>query len=133
VCAEVYGLSPEVVVTGDRHVRLPYIPGHLDYMLYELLKNAARAVVERHRGATYATRRGTLTPITVSERCVGNKACSAVSRHMHALTPGCGCLPCVCLGVRGVRQARICSGGSHLTIRISDQGGGIPPEHLTQV
>jgi hypothetical protein len=30
-------------------------------------------------------------------------------------------------------QARICSGGAHLIIRISDQGGGIPQENLTKV
>jgi hypothetical protein len=39
---ETYGTAPEVVVSGDPHVTIPYIPAHLDYMLYELLKNAMR-------------------------------------------------------------------------------------------
>ncbi|KAF8071299.1 hypothetical protein HT031_001382 [Scenedesmus sp. PABB004] len=92
VCSEAYGVAPEVELSGDLGARLPYLPGHLDYMTYELLKNAMRAVVERHRGATHSTR----------------------SR-----------LPAI--------QARVCSGGGHLTICISDQGGGIPPEHRDQV
>ncbi|KAF6261335.1 alpha-ketoacid dehydrogenase kinase [Scenedesmus sp. NREL 46B-D3] len=92
VCMEAYGVAPEVVVGGDLAARLPYLPSHLDYMLYELLKNSMRAVVERHRGATYSTRRR-IPPI----------------------------------------QARVCSGATHLSIRISDQGGGLPVEHLEQV
>ncbi|WIA32443.1 hypothetical protein OEZ86_003265 [Tetradesmus obliquus] len=92
VCMEAYGIAPEVLVAGDLSARLPYLPSHLDYMLYELLKNSMRAVVERHRGATYSTRRR-IPPI----------------------------------------QARVCSGATHLSIRISDQGGGLPMEHLEQV
>ena len=49
VCIESYGIAPEVVVTGDTALKVPCIPAHLDYMLYELLKNAFRAVVENHR------------------------------------------------------------------------------------
>lgn len=48
VCGETYGVAPEVFITGDRRLQLPYIPSHFDYILYEVLKNSARAVVERH-------------------------------------------------------------------------------------
>lgn len=43
VCSETYGLAPEVVVSGDMSARLPYLTSHLDYMVYELLKNSMRA------------------------------------------------------------------------------------------
>lgn len=36
-------MAPEVVVSGDRSARLPYLTSHLDYMVYELLKNSMRA------------------------------------------------------------------------------------------
>jgi hypothetical protein len=39
---ETYGMAPDVVVSGEPKVSIPYIPAHLDYMLYELLKNAMR-------------------------------------------------------------------------------------------
>ena len=42
VSTETYGRAAEVEVTGDIHCVMPYIPSHLDYMLYELLKNAHR-------------------------------------------------------------------------------------------
>ncbi|KXZ53308.1 hypothetical protein GPECTOR_7g1202 [Gonium pectorale] len=42
VCMETYGTAPDVVVSGDPQLTIPYIPAHLDYMLYELLKNAMR-------------------------------------------------------------------------------------------
>jgi hypothetical protein len=43
VCSETYGLAPEVVVSGDMSARVPYLTSHLDYMVYELLKNCMRA------------------------------------------------------------------------------------------
>lgn len=94
-------------------------------------------VVERHRRAKYTTRSKTLPPIVVSARgglhvfeCwslldaqlfVWHPADTATLPH--ALPPP----PLLTV------QARVCSGGSHLTIRISDQGGGIPQQHLNQV
>lgn len=75
VCTEAYGLAPEVVVRGDMSARLPYLTSHLDYMVYELLKNAMRAVVERHRKAKYTTRSSNLPPIVVR----------AISRRGHVV------------------------------------------------
>jgi len=48
VCETRYGYAPGVVVKGDVTETLRYVPGHLHHMLHELLKNAMRAVVERH-------------------------------------------------------------------------------------
>lgn len=79
VCVETFGNAPEVLVNGDIDLRVPYIPAHIDYMLYELLKNASRAVMERQfknkivgggggNGLMYAPR---TPPIRVSI-CGGN-------------------------------------------------------------
>lgn len=59
VCTETYGICTDVKVTGDVNSTMQYIPTHLDYMLYELLKNAMRAVVEHH------PRRSALPPVVI--------------------------------------------------------------------
>eukprot|EP00873_Tetraselmis_striata_P016162 jgi/Tetstr1/436426/TSEL_025256.t1 len=64
VCTETYGRSPEVIVSGDVRAVMPYIPMHLDYMLYELLKNASRAVMECHLRSTRKGR--SLPPVQVA-------------------------------------------------------------------
>lgn len=99
VCMETYGVVPEVIVSGDTSLKVPYIPAHIDYMLYELLKNASRSVVERHY-------------------------CSFHHKNQ-ALGEASSRLPSI--------HVRICGGKDDVTIRISDQGGGIPPENLERV
>ncbi|KAI8807936.1 mitochondrial branched-chain alpha-ketoacid dehydrogenase kinase-domain-containing protein [Cladochytrium replicatum] len=51
ICADHYGLwgGPEVrlIFPGDDDVEFAYVPSHLHHMLFELLKNSLRAVVER--------------------------------------------------------------------------------------
>eukprot|EP00951_Prasinocladus_malaysianus_P007967 scaffold57375_cov31-Prasinocladus_malaysianus.AAC.1 len=43
VCNETYGRSPDIIVSGDVRAVMPYIPMHIDYMLYELMKNSSRS------------------------------------------------------------------------------------------
>ena len=49
LCEREFGTAPEVIIEGDTERRFPYIPSHLYYMLFELLKNGMRAVVQTHR------------------------------------------------------------------------------------
>ena len=49
ICQERYGCAPELVVDGDTNSTFPYFELPLEYMLPELLKNAARATVEKHQ------------------------------------------------------------------------------------
>ncbi|PNW81573.1 hypothetical protein CHLRE_06g252300v5 [Chlamydomonas reinhardtii] len=108
VCMETYGTAPDVVVSGDPHVTIPYIPAHLDYMLYELLKNAMRAVVEQGR-AQQAARQA-------QAGGAGNPAFSCPPPK----------LPPV--------HVRVCPGlNGTLTVRITDQGGGIAEEFIDKV
>ncbi len=48
ICTETFGTAPDVVISssGAQAVKMPYIPTHLDYMLFELFKNSMRAVVD---------------------------------------------------------------------------------------
>ncbi|KZS97677.1 alpha-ketoacid dehydrogenase kinase N-terminal domain-containing protein [Sistotremastrum niveocremeum HHB9708] len=40
---------PEVIIDGDADTRFAYIREHLDYIIFELLKNAMKATATRHR------------------------------------------------------------------------------------
>ena len=57
VAKQAYALEyqiPEIKLVGDLDATFPYVIGHLEYIVGELLRNSMQAVVERHRD-----RRGT--------------------------------------------------------------------------
>ncbi|EKX54366.1 hypothetical protein GUITHDRAFT_63563 [Guillardia theta CCMP2712] len=49
ICEMSYGISPEVILEGNLGLKLSYIPEHLHYIFFELIKNSMRAVTERFR------------------------------------------------------------------------------------
>lgn len=65
VALRIYGRSPQVLVMGDVDIAFPYIPEHIRFVIFEMLKNAIRATVERNsRSANGGTDQ--LQPVTVA-------------------------------------------------------------------
>ncbi|KAI8906442.1 mitochondrial branched-chain alpha-ketoacid dehydrogenase kinase-domain-containing protein [Gorgonomyces haynaldii] len=50
VCQDYYGLfdPPPIRIVGQTDLKFMYVPSHLHHMLFELLKNSLRAVVEQY-------------------------------------------------------------------------------------
>ena len=48
LCERAHGDAPEVVLQGQTHLTFSYIPSHLYYCMFELLKNSLRATCEHH-------------------------------------------------------------------------------------
>ncbi|MEW5297067.1 MAG: hypothetical protein WDW36_000299 [Sanguina aurantia] len=125
VCIETFGYCPDVVVTGDKTATLSYVPAHLDYMLYELLKNAMSGSVTRR-----------CCPSRLTGLCV-----QAPPDHRATVESREGSRGGVPLGpYTGPLQhklppvvVRICAGPTELTIKVCDQGGGIPDAIIDKV
>lgn len=83
VCEDHYGLfdAPKIQLVCDNDLNFMYVPAHLSHMLFELLKNSLRAVVETHGQDKDAF------PVT---------------------------------------KVIVAEGKEDITIKISDEGGGIP-------
>jgi signal transduction histidine kinase len=47
VCHNTYGVVPRVTIKGTLTASIPYIPAHLVFICFEILKNSMRAVVEQ--------------------------------------------------------------------------------------
>ncbi|CAN5317152.1 hypothetical protein BH09SUM1_BH09SUM1_21650 [soil metagenome] len=91
LCRRTLGEPPAVRIVQQGNLRFKYIPSHLHLMLFELLKNSFRAVVERSHHVSSTG--GPLAPV----------------------------------------QVVIAGGGEDVTIKISDEGGGIPRSSMEQV
>lgn len=61
MCEQTYGRSPQVYVSGHTKARFAHIPGPIEYILLEILKNSMKAVVLHH-----SNRMTELPPIEVT-------------------------------------------------------------------
>ncbi|CAH1767654.1 12401_t:CDS:2, partial [Entrophospora sp. SA101] len=57
LCRKAYGVEPPDIVIDDNgeDITFTYIPDHIEYILYELLKNSIRGVIESHKNTSSAT------------------------------------------------------------------------------
>jgi len=174
-------VAPEVRVSGDTTAVLPYIPSHLDYMLYEVrwldtiycfagvccFAGVGEGCLRSCSSQTssYEAKGGrlhllnthlflslsapplslSLSPSTHSHplthpasphnptqphdntnnQIIKNSVRATVERHLQSSRRPVTALPPV--------QVRVCGGPSSITLRISDQGGGIPEAYQSKV
>ncbi|KAJ2776140.1 [Pyruvate dehydrogenase (acetyl-transferring)] kinase isozyme 2 [Coemansia interrupta] len=90
ICGDYYMLmnTPEIELHCPKHLEFMYVPSHLHHMIFELLKNSLRAVVE-----LYGDEADSYPPIKVV----------------------------------------VAEGNEDITIKVSDEGGGIPRSAMEQV
>jgi pyruvate dehydrogenase kinase 2/3/4 len=88
LCVLHYAAAPEVLVRGNTDLTFTYIPSHLHHMLFELLKNSMRAVME---------------------------SCGVEASSWPAI------------------RIAIAEGQEDVTIKVSDEGGGIPRSGVSRI
>ncbi|CAG8553282.1 15721_t:CDS:1 [Dentiscutata erythropus] len=94
---EYYDVEPPQVLTdGQVDTTFAYIPDHIEYIIYELLKNSIKGVIEKH------------APSIISTSQSPSKQMLKSSQLFPPIT------------------VTICSGPTDIYFRVSDQGGGIP-------
>eukprot|EP00747_Dinoflagellata_sp_TGD_P182824 gnl/TRDRNA2_/TRDRNA2_37253_c0_seq1.p1 gnl/TRDRNA2_/TRDRNA2_37253_c0~~gnl/TRDRNA2_/TRDRNA2_37253_c0_seq1.p1 ORF type:complete len:472 (+),score=67.68 gnl/TRDRNA2_/TRDRNA2_37253_c0_seq1:59-1417(+) len=106
LCSDRYFVAPEICVTDSAALQaFPFVPRYMFYIVSELLKNAVRATVERHAGDV------------IGDDSLAHKP--LLRREIEEA------LPPIAIVISG--DERTCS------IRISDEGGGIPLSELPRV
>lgn len=88
ICRRTYGEPPPVQIAGKTNLHFKYIPSHLFHMVFELVKNSFRAVLEYH-----GEQDGALPPVKIV----------------------------------------IAGGYEDISIKICDQGGGIPRSCIDKI
>ena len=84
-----YGAAPPLEVLGHTDATLAYIPVHLDYLLFELFKNAYRATIEFARARTSPIpARTSASPAPVADCRHRDRCDRAITRYGAGRPPG---------------------------------------------
>lgn len=115
ICEMQYGYCPEIIVEGSTELTLPYIPEHLHYIFFELLKNSCRAVTER-----YIDRPNEMPPVHVVFAEVSRRSStSCLVYELHPCLAANLAAPVADKGLgaigRGLRVGGVCCRGGRAT------------------
>lgn len=116
VCEDYYGLfdAPKVQLVCKSDLHFMYVPGHLSHMLFETLKNSLRAVVETH-GSDSEEFPPVKLIVAEGKEVIYPVPCFP-ARLMYSDSISSVCFFPVPLLILA----------QDITIKISDEGGGIP-------
>lgn len=103
VCERVYGDSPDVDILGATDFTFNFVPSYLHHIAFELVKNSMRAVVESHKRKMAGLKHG----------ATGEGDVGGLPVRTDAYPP-----------IRVILAAS--EGSEDVTIKVSDEGGGIP-------
>lgn len=114
MCKREFGMAPRVdfIEAWGSEVRMTYVKSHLQHILFELLKNSMRAVVEQHAGEEGVKCRRQLTLPRSHTPVVEGQEGQVV-------------LPTVRVVVSG--------GDEDVVIKVSDLGGGVPRSEMSNI
>ncbi|KAI8998917.1 26S proteasome subunit P45 [Trametes punicea] len=109
LCEATLGASPQIVIDGDADATFAYVPVHLEYILTEILKNSFRATVEWHQRHHSYSSNTPIPPVVIT--------IAAPPRIDASSTSHSGPSP----------------GPRFLSMRVRDQGGGVPPANMSRI
>ncbi|KAI0781246.1 26S proteasome subunit P45 [Trametes elegans] len=104
LCEATLGASPQIVIDGDVDATFAYVPVHLEYILTEILKNSFRATVEWHQRHHSYSSAAPIPPVVIT---------------IAAPLPPSSSAPA--------------SPPRYLSMRVRDQGGGVPPANMSRI
>ncbi|KAI0362770.1 26S proteasome subunit P45 [Trametes cingulata] len=109
LCEATLGASPQIVIDGDADATFAYVPVHLEYILTEILKNSFRATVEWHQRHHSYSSAAPIPPVVITIAAPPPPSPNSAGSSMLASTP------------------------RYLSMRVRDQGGGVPPGNMSRI
>ncbi|KDN49330.1 hypothetical protein RSAG8_02032, partial [Rhizoctonia solani AG-8 WAC10335] len=120
LCEATLGAAPPLVIDGVVDTKFSYVPVHIEYILTEILKNSYRATVE-HQQKLGKRSMHDLPPVTVTIAPPTSHSSTIVDNEDPTATSSPG----------GDKPPN--SLPSYLSIRVRDEGGGVPPTNLSRI
>ncbi|GBB94660.1 hypothetical protein RclHR1_00240008 [Rhizophagus clarus] len=114
LCRLIYKVEPpEVIIDNHVDTTFAYIPDHIEYILYELLHNSIRGVIEKHSPSL----KDTSVSIKILQQLLQDQGSpKSPKSYSHSSSSSSQYPPIL---------VTICSSPTDIYFRISDQGGGI--------
>ncbi|KAI9343041.1 branched-chain alpha-ketoacid dehydrogenase [Zopfochytrium polystomum] len=113
---------PNIIIDGDVDTTFTYIPDHIEYILFELLKNSMQFSFKRHTPELYeaAVRKAEERDLADQFSTPTTGPADQLDGFTDQTVNDRPVLPTI--------RITVGSGPSEVTFRVSDQGGGIPKE-----